>query len=153
MQFALLILKSQVINLFCGHVCTELVTEQFYFYDCKAPDENKKSFLLHKMKLFELHENLISFPVGFSSTTNNPLLPLIDKVLGRLNSAGIFQYIKKLYFEETMAKASNEVLNHTKVLTLGDLSFGFVIWLGACILSALGYVLEALYFEFNFKRN
>jgi hypothetical protein len=108
--------------------------------------------LVNKIKPFEgqmpliLKENYVSAPVGFLfSDKFHPFLQIGNEVIGWLLNGGILQHWKK--FEEN--PMIQEIPEGPKVLLFDDLSFGFVLWLSACGISAAGLVLEYLWMGFK----
>lgn len=77
---------------------------------------------------------------GIVTKPNAFYFEMIEKTVDSLIDTGILSYLiekdigTKLKFDQ----AENE----PKVLNMDDLSFGFNIWLGCCVLSAAGFLIE-----------
>jgi hypothetical protein len=88
----------------------------------------------------ERTSKLSAFGLGW----NNMLLNRLNALIRRLNEAGISDYlddygqwfISRIFIEE--------VVDPRRILSLDDLGFGFVIWLVACFVSVLVFVIEIL---------
>ena len=72
------------------------------------------------------------------------LEPLLGEVMERIVTAGIPQYFDKFYTDSFLRKYEEINENSPKVLTLDDLFFGFSLWLSACGISIVGFLLEIL---------
>jgi hypothetical protein len=116
----------------------------------------------------EIHKRLFSEPYqeqfcGVNFPRNHKLYPNVNHKITQLFEAGITQkYIKdnaeyllnpkryekpillhKKYLETTWRKSFISE-KEPKVLSMKDLEFGFVIWLGALVLPMIGFILEWL---------
>jgi hypothetical protein len=114
----------------------------------------------------EIHKRLLSEPYqeqfcGVKFPRNHRLYPNFNNKITQLFEAGITEkYIKditenvlnpkryekpvllhKKYLETTWRKS---FIDEPKVLTMKDLEFGFVIWLGSLVLPMIGFILEWL---------
>jgi hypothetical protein len=114
----------------------------------------------------EINKRLLSEPYqeqfcGVKFPRNHRLYPNFNHKITQLYEAGIIEkYIKdhtenvlnpkwyekpklphKKYLETTWRKS---FIDEPKVLTMKDLEFGFVIWLGALVLPVIGFILEWL---------
>lgn len=68
-----------------------------------------------------------------------------QKVSNALISAGIVQYWYS-YLLDFEIKPVEEAQKEPKVFAIGDLSFGFIVWLVACGISAIGFAAEWIFF-------
>lgn len=99
-------------------------------------------------RVHQFDERLITFPMGIIFHRNNFLYRLTEEVMEKVIPAGIPQYLFE--FHQWMAIRRKITINSVKgprVLTLGDLNFGFEIWLSACGMACVGYVMEILRFK------
>lgn len=77
---------------------------------------------------------------GLVTQTNAFYFEMIEKTVDSLIDTGILSYLiekdigKKLKFGQAESEP--------KVLNMDDLSFGFNIWLGCCVFSAICFVIE-----------
>jgi len=78
---------------------------------------------------------------------NSFLYDTINNIMEKTVPAGIPQYLIKYHefnmFKVFVPSASSPV----RVLTIQDLEYGFVIWLGACGISIIGFLLEVMLFN------
>jgi hypothetical protein len=98
-----------------------------------------------------LDEPILSSMAGIGMQMNHFMFEHVAKVTDRLLEAGILKnwydwHNKMLY---GMWKIDFE--NGPKVLTVESLSFGFVMWLGACGVSFAAFVGENLWFFVSFQ--
>ena len=91
-------------------------------------------------KLDNFHKSL-DILVLFTNR-NSFIYEILNEVLDKTIPTGIPQYLIK-YHESVIFKNYEPVLNNSpKVLTLDDLWFGFILWLGACGISTFGFLME-----------
>jgi hypothetical protein len=94
-----------------------------------------------------LKENYITVAIGFEfDDRSNPFLHTGNEILGRLINGGILQYLKKL---EDIQKIEVDAAG-PKMLLIDDLSFGFILWLGACGISTVVFILEIVSLALKF---
>jgi hypothetical protein len=68
---------------------------------------------------------------------------MIEQTTNRFIDTGVMNYLLKAFLKEKInIKKSGDP---PKVLTLEDLSFGFNIWIGFCIISIVSFILESLF--------
>ena len=78
---------------------------------------------------------------------NSFIYDILNQVLEKIIPAGIPQYLVK-YHESNMYKEYVPIVdNSPRVLTVDDLEYGFVLWLGACGISVVGFLLEFIWFK------
>ncbi|KAG5668375.1 hypothetical protein PVAND_016316 [Polypedilum vanderplanki] len=94
-------------------------------------------------KWHKLDEILISSLVGLGFKSNNFFFYTIQKSMQRLIDAGIPQHWLKFHYEN-FCKFVKEFEDETKILSLSDLSHGFVIWLISCGLAFTVFICEIL---------
>jgi hypothetical protein len=116
------------------------------FHDYKAFKEFAKiTALIQKYEgkvPLTLKEDYLTIPIGFQFHNRlSPFLHTGNEIIGRLLNAGILQHWKK--FDE--AEAVQEDPDELKILSMQDLSFGFVLWLGACGTSSIAFSFEILW--------
>ncbi|KAL7013033.1 hypothetical protein ACKWTF_015163 [Chironomus riparius] len=83
-----------------------------------------------------------SLAAGLGMARNSFLWPIFDDVINKLIPSGILQYLLELYAYFMYEKYDWSPKKYPKVLTFDDLSFGFVLWLTACGMSVLGFLIE-----------
>lgn len=71
----------------------------------------------------------------------------LNKLLERILPAGIPKYLLDYHMWMLFKKYEGFIDNSPKVLTINDLCFGFVLWLGACGLSIVAFMLEIVRFK------
>jgi hypothetical protein len=77
---------------------------------------------------------------------NSFLYDTFRHIMDKLVPAGIPQYLVK-YHEYNMFKEFHPSTSSTvRVLSVQDLEHGFVLWLGACVISTIGFLIELLRF-------
>jgi hypothetical protein len=86
-----------------------------------------------------LQQKLYTFPLGVSLSRNNFLLSLTAEVTRKLNSFGINKFLWIEIFKEIPQ------LKFPEVLSVDDLSFGFIIWWISCGISFIVYLCELFY--------
>jgi hypothetical protein len=92
----------------------------------------------------KLQQNILSVPIMFGMTINSFFTPLADKIIPWLLQAGIVQHLRK---NELVSEIIEK--DELKVLSMLDLSFGFVLWLVACAASTIMYLIHWLMFVIN----
>ncbi|KAL7015538.1 hypothetical protein ACKWTF_016505 [Chironomus riparius] len=80
---------------------------------------------------------------GFLMAKNNFFFQVIDTVLQKFLQAGIIDFLITERIQPGMQLA---VVKEPLMLTINDLNFGFIIWLGFCGASILGFFVEILFF-------
>lgn len=82
-----------------------------------------------------------AIPAALNMNTNSILHKIFSKVMDRIISAGIPQYLesKADLFFGTYQEFKKKI---PKVLSLDDLSFGFILWMYACAISIFGFLIE-----------
>ena len=68
---------------------------------------------------------------------------MFRKVINNLIDTGVMKYLSENYYSAKPKFLKVRV--GPKVLRVGDLSFGFNIWLGFCILSFIAFIFEQIY--------
>lgn len=74
---------------------------------------------------------------------------MIDKITYNLIDTGVMKHIVKTVLRDNI-KLKNEE-ESSKIFSMDDLSFGFNIWIGFCVISSLSFVLEILLLRFKIK--
>ena len=86
--------------------------------------------------------------LGLVLTANHFLFENVDKMIQRLTSSGIMKFI----LNKCILPKVNLVVGKTSsVLTLKDLSFGFVIWLSFCGVCFCVFMFESIFWILNRK--
>lgn len=95
-----------------------------------------------------LQEVLGTTQVGIGLPLKHFLYSAVDETLQKIIPTGIvshlLDYHKWVLYRDGIDFSD---VSEPKVLTLNDLSFGFVMWLIACGLSACGYLFEIFVFK------
>ncbi|CRK91816.1 CLUMA_CG005441, isoform A [Clunio marinus] len=87
-----------------------------------------------------LDEIIAVAPRSMSFVANMELFKTFDEKLTQLREAGIMDHIKKPYYELYKEKPNND----PKVLTMDDLSAGFVVFLVFLLISIASFSLEII---------
>ena len=93
-----------------------------------------------KLKNFDLIPATAILATFGSSFIHEALTEILNKII----PAGIPQYLYEFHTEMVFKKYEPIVDKRPKVLTIHDLTFGFVLWLAACGISITGFLLEIL---------
>lgn len=101
-------------------------------------------------KYFLLNEHLYTHLTGFFLKLNNFMYELANEVTENLISGGILQHSVKIGQENSikygtrlrseMQFDSND--DKDKIMTYADFSYGFTLWIFACLISMIGFLLE-----------
>jgi hypothetical protein len=118
------------------------------------------------------HEPLLEAQMGISFPLNNKFYERFNEVIRRLNEAGIIKTLVAKYYTdfdpkrfekpiqivdsdgrkrihkkylETTWHNTNMADKEPKVLTLSDLEFGFVIWLGSLVFPLIAFEIEIIF--------
>jgi hypothetical protein len=92
-----------------------------------------------------LNEKLFSYPIGLGTFKNHFMFPLMEDTMQLTIPAGIPQY---LFEHHRWLKFGRIHVNRKlgpNVLSIDDLSFGFVLWAVACGLSAVVFCVEVIW--------
>lgn len=87
--------------------------------------------------------------MNFGIARNSILSESLNEVLEKLGPSGIIQYLINFDSWVTYRNFKSAAAKVPRVLTLNDLSFGFVLWLVACLISVIGFAVEVT--EYNIK--
>ncbi|KAL7011987.1 hypothetical protein ACKWTF_014551 [Chironomus riparius] len=78
---------------------------------------------------------------------NSLIFEILNKLMERIVPAGIPQYLNK-YHESNVYRTFYPIIDiDPKVLTLQNLEYGFVLWIGSCGISAIGFLMEHLWLK------
>jgi hypothetical protein len=83
-------------------------------------------------------------PLGICTMRNNFGFGLLNKTMTELVQGGILQHFLK-YIKEYEFRPIPEEDPGPKVLSVGDLEFGFITWLIACGICVLAFLMEILW--------
>jgi hypothetical protein len=67
-------------------------------------------------------------------------------------NGGIIQYFLSLEHEMLISNNVPDAIDGLQILSLDDLSFGFVFWLGSCAVSSTIFLIEVLKFKLQLKK-
>lgn len=90
---------------------------------------------------------LLDDSMNFGITRNSILYEPLNEVLEKLNPSGIIQHLIEFHSWIIDHKFELVAEKHPRILTFDDLSFGFVLWLAACGISAIGFIIELLEYK------
>lgn len=93
-------------------------------------------------------DKITRYPTGFAIYPNSDIFEVLDETLQLLVTNGLASYFHKRVHHVLKFKDDQK---HPKVLSCDDLSFGFIVWLVACAISAFIFIVELL-FEFILKQ-
>jgi hypothetical protein len=74
----------------------------------------------------------------------NPFKRHLNQLLDRWIPSGITQHLCNLAYSDIFQQFDVEVEESLRVLSLGDMEFGFVIWLGTVPIPIIAFVCEIL---------
>jgi hypothetical protein len=133
--------------------CVENIISDFVSEESKAESSSRdhcakfKSFtkrVIEKaVNLIFFDINLLSYPIGVAVEANSPIFESSFKMVERLFTGGIIQHVLNKKFEENYRKP-DPVSNKPQILAVNDLSYGFIMWLGACVISLTFFLFEFL---------
>jgi hypothetical protein len=101
-----------------------------------------------RTKPIVLGELIMRIPSGFQFNTNFILSLVFDEIVKQLIPTGIVQKFHNDYYEFVHKQRFDYDQKEPKILQINDLSFGFVLWLGACGLSLSAFLCEK-FMEFS----
>ncbi|KAL7011992.1 hypothetical protein ACKWTF_014556 [Chironomus riparius] len=133
-------------NLYCDNYDNEASKLAFFFEDIQYSAFN--SFCqgsAAKLKNFQKDVMLSSFLTHKNSFIHEVLNEVLEKTI----PAGIPQHLIEYHTSLIYKKYEPFVDSEPKVLTVNDLAFGFVLWLGSCGIAIFGFVYEILRFKLN----
>lgn len=92
-----------------------------------------------------MKEKLQKFLYGVSLMRNNFLYNLTESVMSSLVEGGIPQYFLT-YIEDVVLREKPSDPVEPKTFSIEDLEFGFIIFLVACGISIVAFLIEIVYF-------
>lgn len=97
----------------------------------------------YKAQSLKMKESLLTLNIGLGFNANNFLYSLTNEVIEKIFPMGIIQH----WLEASIPSSYDLFRNKKspKVLKIDDLSFGFVLWLTACAVSSLCFLVEVGY--------
>lgn len=102
-----------------------------------------------------LNEVLFTALNGFFMIRNHFMSHMFFELVDRTITAGIpqhlYEYHKWVMLKRQIQGSARRLIDGPQVLTVPDLSFGFVLWLIACGISAIAFMFEMIMWPF-FKR-
>jgi hypothetical protein len=99
--------------------------------------------------LITMKNEKLSEDEQFGLERNNFLMPTLNHIMNRLIPSGIPKHLADYGMWFIYRQFDVEVKDPRKILSLGDLEFGFVLWLIACSVSLLVFFGEVLWFMFT----
>jgi hypothetical protein len=92
-----------------------------------------------------LQDVLIRIPAGFSTFQNQFIFALLEQTTKLLIPTGIVQHFHGIWDDFKNKQKFDYDQKIPKILSVNDLSFGFVIWLYACSVASVGFSFEWIY--------
>jgi hypothetical protein len=83
---------------------------------------------------------------SFLTARNSFIHVILNEILDKTIPAGIPQYLIEYHSSLIYKKYEPIDDNEPRVLTVNDLSFGFVLWLGSCAVAVVGFIFELFKF-------
>lgn len=94
-----------------------------------------------KLKNFKLDAQISVLYTKRNSFIYKTLSQLMDKIV----PAGIPQYLIKYHEDVVYKPFVPKIGNEPRILNISDLEYGFVLWLAACGVSFIGFLLERVW--------
>ncbi|XP_070508928.1 uncharacterized protein [Chironomus tepperi] len=133
-------------NLYCDNYDKVSSKLAFFFEDIQYSSLN--SFCQGSaIKLKKFRNDVVLS--SFLTYRNSFIYDILKEILEKIIPAGIPQYLVEYHMEQVYKKYEPIENNEPKVLTVDDLTFGFVVWLGSCGIAVLGFIYEILRFNVN----
>lgn len=138
---ATIILKSdkEIINFYKDNIRNASAKLAFFmqdtFFDILHSETDGIQGIYLKQKLF-------SYPIGIGTFKNNFMSQLIEETLQRMIPAGVPQYLFEHHRWLKFGRIHVETEIGPNVLSMDDLSFGFVLWAAVCGMSVVVFVAE-----------
>lgn len=128
---------SQLEKFYCENFDNSHTKLALYLTDSSL---NAMSCKSHAVKL---SQKLYSNYLGYGVLRNNFIFHLLENVTERLVPAGIPQHWNDFY-RWVIFRPKNTESKQPKVLCVGDLEFGFFLWLGSCIVTCVIFFVECV---------
>jgi hypothetical protein len=94
----------------------------------------------------ELQETLYSYMTGYIMYRNHFLYELTDEVIQDLVTGGVLEHGIHIYNQADKMQHNTyhnfDYVNESKVLTLEDFSYGFTLWIIACLICMIVFLME-----------
>lgn len=91
-----------------------------------------------------LNEVLFQYQVGMGLIKNHYLFDKIDDTIQQITPFGILQYLAD-HHKWAVYKENNVQVDDLAPFTIDSLSFGFILWLAACVNSFVGFIVEMIH--------
>lgn len=91
----------------------------------------------------QLKEEVYTRQVGIGFQQGNFFSFVVDEIIRKLLPTGVMYHSYKFHFDY-MYRTADPSVSKPKVLTLDDLSVGFILWLSACGISSSCFILELI---------
>lgn len=111
--------------------------------------------LLHSFKIYLdlypktfviLKQNLYTFMTGYITTQNHFLYELMNQISQELVTGGILQHAIEMSYSEDFMKykfySNFYLIDNATILTFSDFAYGFTLWIFACIICYVVFLLE-----------
>ncbi|KAL7011826.1 hypothetical protein ACKWTF_014475 [Chironomus riparius] len=132
---------NEIGHLYCQHYNSASQRLAFFIEDNQFPVFNA---ICHgsalKLKNFHSYPSL----TPLVTAPNSFMYRTFKDVMERLIPAGIPQHLYEYQELKMFKKYEPENHKNPKVLTVNDLLFGFVLWIGACGMSVVGFMIEII---------
>lgn len=110
------------------------------FFSTQPTFNNFNKFF--KTSVYPFKNWLVTRHVGFGFPTNHFMLDFTDEIVTRLIPSGIIQHSIKFLDWCRYRDSIGENLKVPKILSMEDLSFGFVLWLNAGCFALFVFLME-----------
>lgn len=92
------------------------------------------------LKNFRIYDDSVYFAV----TANSIMISLLTSAFDKIIPSGILQHLSEHHSWIMDKKFEATADTGPRIFTFDDLSFGFAVWLGACGISLVGFIMEIL---------
>lgn len=120
-------------------------TPRYAFYADEAIADELNAACMCSNEIFK--EILFTYQTAFGSYIFEFVRYTLEDTLQHIIPAGIPQHSIEYHRWALYGRWEQEIDGGPKVLAMNDLSFGLVLWLGACGVSFLGFCMELLHFK------
>jgi hypothetical protein len=100
----------------------------------------------------KLDGEFISYPVSFAMEANHVLYAEFENVVQLIGSSGLLLHYRKYlnWCRYVIHNRIVEVISEPEVFSVNKLSYGFVIWLSACGVSTVAFLMESILYLLPF---
>ncbi|KAG5680218.1 hypothetical protein PVAND_009743 [Polypedilum vanderplanki] len=124
-------------------ICKHLLKDEPKTAIVTCNEIDRSVFLGCNIKPIRIKETVFTIPSGFGMQRNHYLYEVIEEVLKPMIESGILKHMSDYSFW-LFSRRYNENKTWPKVLALGDLSYGFNIWLITCSFAIVVFFWEII---------